>query len=69
MQRQRYTCDTDGDNTTTAFPGFVIVVGLLLFSLIVGMIGWSTYPPPLVYPHSYKRYELDDEDDEWEEHY
>ena len=33
------------------------------------MIGWSTYPPPRAYPHHCRRYELHDDDEEWEEYY
>ena len=68
MQRQRYASDRDeGDGT--AFPGFGMVVGLLLFLLIIGMIGWSTQPTQVAYPHKWQRYEMDEDDEDWEEYY
>ena len=49
-------------------PGLGLLVGLVVFLLIVGLIGWHTRPVPVAYSHSCRRYEPDDEED-WEEGY
>ena len=63
---------TDWDDQPTApFPGFGLVLGLLVFLLVAGLIGWSTQPPAAMYSHRCQRYNMDDDDDEdeWGEEY
>ena len=58
--------DREGEN-----PGAGLVVGLLVFLLVIGLIGWHTRPVHVAYTHTCRRYETedDDDDDDWEEGY
>ena len=63
---------TDWDDQPTApFPGFGIVLGLLVFLLVAGLIGWNTQPHSTMCSHRCQRYNMDDDDDEdeWGEEY
>ena len=71
MYRSHSGTDWD-DQTMAPFPGFGMVLGLLVFLLVAGLVGWSTQPPATVYSHRCQRYnnvDGEDDDDEWGEEY
>ena len=67
MSNRRETMDDVRYERESDNPGLALVAGLFVFLLVIGLIGWHTRPAPVVYSHSCRRYELDNEEDEWYE--